>query len=56
LISLEQQPVVEGLGLDQHWRPLWLLLELIMAPKKQKMDKAGISAAVTVASAAKVAA
>jgi hypothetical protein len=57
LISLERQPVFEGLGLEQHWHPPWLLLELIMPPKKSKisMDKAGPSMAATVATAVEAA-
>ena len=38
LILLERQPVFEGHGLEQHWRPLWLSLELIM-PLKNKAPK-----------------
>ena len=41
----------EGLGLEQHWRPPWLLLKLLMPPKKTKitMDKVGPSVAIAVA-------
>ena len=56
MISLERQPVFAGLGLEQHCRQPWLFLELIMAPKKQKTDKVGTSAAATVAAAAEAAA
>jgi len=47
----------DGLGLEQHWRPPWLLLELIMAPKKPKLptDKAVPSVAIAVAAAAEAA-
>ena len=57
LISLERQPVFEGLGIEQHWHPPWLLLELIMAPKKLNLptDKAGPSAATAIVAAAKTA-
>ena len=52
-----RQLVFEGLGLEEHWRPPWLLLELIMPPKKPKisMDKAGLSMAVAVAATAEAA-
>jgi hypothetical protein len=50
-------PVFEGLGLEQQWHPPWLLLELIMTPKKSKIstDMAEPSAAATVAAEPNVA-
>jgi hypothetical protein len=57
LISLECQPVFEGLGLEQHWHPPWLLLKLIMPPKKLKIstDKVGPSTAAAIATATEAA-
>ena len=48
----------EGLGLEQHWRPPWLSLELVMAPKnkasKLLADRAEASKAAAFAAAGTV--
>jgi hypothetical protein len=52
-VSLCGNPVFEGLGLEQHWHPPWLSLDLIMPPKnkasKPPADKVEASKAVVFA-------